>query len=64
MQALKRLRQKGTCQDKAMLSSAKIKPIALAVIELRLSKGISKLVSKGVSQSAEIQLKEKIFKIL
>jgi len=31
---------KGTSQDEAMSNSEKIKPIALAVIELRLSKGI------------------------
>ena len=36
---------KGTSQDKATSNSAKIKPIALAVIELRLSEGISKRVS-------------------
>ena len=34
--------QKGMSQDKAISSSAKIKPIAVAVIELRLSEGISK----------------------
>ena len=39
------LRVKGTSQDKATSNSAKIKPIALAVIELRLSEGISKRVS-------------------
>ena len=30
---------KGTSRDKAMSNSAKIKPVALAVIELRLSEG-------------------------
>jgi len=37
--------QKGTSRDKAMLNSKKIKPIALAVIELRLSEGIRQLFS-------------------
>ena len=36
---------KGTSQDEAMSNSEKIKPIALAVIELRLSEGIRQLVS-------------------
>ena len=34
--------QKGMSWDKAISSSAKIKPIAVAVIELCLSEGISK----------------------
>jgi len=38
--------EKCTSQDKAMLNSAKIKPVALAVIELHLSEGSG----KGVSQ--------------
>ena len=33
------------------LNSAKIKPVALAVIELRLSEGISQSVSQSVSYS-------------
>ena len=33
--------QKGTSTDKAMLNSARIKPTALAIIELCLSEGIS-----------------------
>ena len=33
--------QKGTSRDEATLNSEEIKPIALAVIELRLPKGIS-----------------------
>jgi len=36
---------KGTSQAEAMLNSEKIKPVALAVIELRLSEGIRQLVS-------------------
>jgi len=35
---------KGTSRDKAMSTVKKIKPIALAVIELRLSEGIRQLV--------------------
>jgi len=36
---------KGTSRDEATLNSKKIKSIALATIELRLSEGIRKLVS-------------------
>ena len=47
MQALELLRlQKDTSRDEATLNSEEIKPIALAVIELRLSEGISQLISK------------------
>ena len=42
---------KGTSWAKATLNSEKIKPVALAVIELRLSEGISQSVSQEVSQS-------------
>jgi len=35
---------KGTSRDKATSNSKKIKPIVLAVIELRLSEGIRQLV--------------------
>ena len=42
---------KGTCRAKAMSNSEKIKLIALAVIELRLSEGISQSVTQSVSQS-------------
>ena len=47
MQALE-LQQlvKGTFRNKEMFNTAKIKPIALAVIELHLSEGISKSVSR------------------
>ena len=41
MQALELLQlSKGTSPDKAMLNSEEIKPVALAIIELRLSKGM------------------------
>ena len=36
---------KGMCLAEAMFNGEKIKPIALAVIELRLSESISKSVS-------------------
>ena len=42
---------KGTCQAKATSNSEKIKPVALAVIELRLSEDISQLLSQLLSQS-------------
>ena len=44
---------KGTCRAEAMSSSEKIKPVALAVIELRLSEGISESVSQSVENSVE-----------
>jgi len=47
---------KGTSRDKATSNSKKIKPIAVAVIELRLSEGIRLLVSL-VSQSVENSVK-------
>ena len=37
---------KGTCWDEATFNSKKIKLIALAVIELHLSEGISKSVNQ------------------
>ena len=37
---------KGTSRAKATLNSEKIKPVALAVIELRLFEGISQLLSQ------------------
>jgi len=36
---------KGTSRAEAMLNSEKIKPIALAIVELRESEGISQLAS-------------------
>ena len=41
---------KGTCQAKATLNSVKIKPVALAVIELCLSEGIRQSVSQSVGE--------------
>ena len=42
---------KGTSQAEVMSNYEKIKPVALAVIELRLSEGISQSVSQLLSQS-------------
>jgi len=42
---------KGTSQSEVMLNSEKIKPIALAIVELCESEGISQSVSQSVSQS-------------
>ena len=44
---------KGTCWAKATSNSEKIKPVALAVIELRLSEGISQPVTQSVENSIE-----------
>ena len=41
---------KDTCRAEAMPNSEKIKPIDLAVIELRLSEGISQLLTYLLSQ--------------
>jgi len=41
--------------DETTLNSEEIKPVALAIIELRLSKGISLLVSQSVSQSVKFK---------
>ena len=41
---------KGTCRAEATSNSEKIKPVALAVIELRLSEGISQLLTYSVSR--------------
>jgi len=38
--------QKGTSQDEATLSSEEIKPVALAIIKLRLSEGIIQSVNQ------------------
>ena len=40
---------KSTSRAKAMSNSEKIKAVALAVIELRLSEGTSQLLSQSVS---------------
>ena len=42
---------KGTCPTEATSNSEKIKTVALAVIKLRLSEGISQLLSQSVSYS-------------
>ena len=47
---------KGTCWDEVMSNTEKLKPIALAVIKLRSSEGISQVVSQSVENSTE-QLK-------
>ena len=44
---------KGTSQAKATSNSEKIKPVALTVIELRLSEGIGQLLSQSVTLSVE-----------
>ena len=44
---------KGTSRTKANSNSEKIKPIPLAVIELRFSEGTSQLLSQLLSQSVE-----------
>ena len=41
---------KGTSQAEATLNSEKIKPVALAIIKLCLSEGISQSVTQSVSQ--------------
>ena len=38
--------QKGTSQDEVTLNSEAIEPVAVAIIKLRLSEGISKSVSQ------------------
>ena len=42
---------KGTCPAEVMLNSEKIKPVALANIDLHLSEGISQAVCQASSQS-------------
>ena len=48
---------KGTSRAEAMLNSEKIKPVALVVIKLRLSEGISQSVTQSVTQSVENSIK-------
>ena len=48
---------KGTSRAEAMSNSEKSKPIALAVIELRLSEGLSQLLTQSVIQSLENSVK-------
>ena len=42
--------KKRTSLDKAMLNNEEINPVALAIIELRLSEGISQSVSQSVDR--------------
>ena len=42
---------KGTSQAKAMSNSEKIKPKALAIVELHLPEGISQFISQSVENS-------------
>ena len=42
---------KGTCRAEETSNSEKLKPVALAIIELRLSEGISQSVSLSVENS-------------
>ena len=42
---------KGTSLDEVMSNSERIKPIALAIIELRFSESISQSVGRSVGQS-------------
>ena len=48
---------KDISRAKAMSNSEKIKPVALAIIELWLSEGISQLLSRSVTQSVENSIK-------
>ena len=41
---------KGTCLAEAMLNSEKIKPVALAIIELCLSEGIGQSVTQSITR--------------
>ena len=45
--------QKGTSPDEATLISEEIKPVAIAIIELRLSEHISQLFSQSVENSVK-----------
>ena len=48
---------KGTCRDEATLNSEKLKPVALAINELRLSEGISQSVRHLLTRSVENSIK-------
>ena len=48
---------KGTCWAEVKLNSEKIKPVAFAVIELRLSEGICQPVSQLLTQSVDNSVK-------
>jgi len=45
--------EKGTSQAEAMLSSEKIKPVALAIVKLCKSEGIRQLVSQSLENSVK-----------
>ena len=53
---------KGTSCAEAMSNREYIKPVALAVIKLRLSEGISQSVTYLLSQSVENSVKQYFFK--
>ena len=48
---------KGTCRAEATSNSEKSKPVALAVIKLHLSEGISQLLTYLLTQSVENSIK-------
>ena len=48
---------KGTCQVESMSNSEKMKPVALAVIEVWVSEGISQSVSQSVENLLNIKKK-------
>ena len=49
---------KGACRAEATSNSEKIKPVALAVIKLRLSEGISQSVSYLLTQSVSRKFRQ------
>ena len=51
---------KGTSRAEATLNSEKIKPVAIAVIELRLTEGISQSGRQSVRQSVSQAVSHKI----
>ena len=51
---------KGTFQAEVTLNSEKIKPVALTIVELRLSEGISRSVRQSVSQSVTYLLSQSL----
>ena len=58
MQALELLRSaKSTSPDKATLNSEEIKPVAIAIIELRLSEGMRERVSQSLEKSANLKFR-------
>ena len=53
---------KGTCQAEATSNSEKIKPVALAIIELRLSEGISQAVYKILLNKIFLKFRSNLLK--